>query len=99
MDADKLIEAMARGMCAADPDVRMGDAEGVVQQRVNLEWRYYIPQATAAYTAMRDALVPVGWLYTSPEGTVRKSTKERWDHGRPDYWAETPLFALPEVKP
>ena len=33
----ELIKMVARGMCRADPEVRMGDAEGVVEQRVNVE--------------------------------------------------------------
>jgi hypothetical protein len=46
------VERVARAICADDPDIRMGDAEGVVQQRVNVEWKNYTRQATAAISAM-----------------------------------------------
>lgn len=59
----------------------------------------YRQQATASYNALRETLVPVGWLYVSPEKTVRRVIAAQFDHGRPDYWTETPLFALPEIKP
>ena len=42
------IEKVARAMCRADPEVRMGDADGVVEQRVNTEWVHYVDQAKAA---------------------------------------------------
>lgn len=51
----ELIEAVARGLCSSDPQVRMGDAEHVVQQRVNVEWKYYLSTAQAALTAITDA--------------------------------------------
>ena len=46
------VEAVARSLCASDPEIRMGDAEGVVQQRVNAEWRDYIPRAEQAIAAL-----------------------------------------------
>ena len=46
------VERVARAMCSDDPGVRMGDAEKVVQQRVNVEWRHYVPAATAALNAL-----------------------------------------------
>ena len=49
--SNEAVEAAARAMCASDPNIRMGDAERIVQQRVNLEWREYIEPATAALTA------------------------------------------------
>lgn len=49
--SNEAVEAAARSMCASDPNIRMGDAERIVQQRVNLEWREYIEPATAALTA------------------------------------------------
>jgi len=52
----ELIERVARGMCRADPEVRMGDAEGVVEQRVNVEWPHYVDQAKAAIRAMLDGV-------------------------------------------
>ena len=52
----ELIEMVARGMCRADPEVRMGDAEGVVEQRVNVEWPHYVDQAKSAIRAMLDGV-------------------------------------------
>ncbi len=52
MDYDEVIERAARAMCSADLEVRMGDAEGVVQQRVNIEWVHYVGAAKAAIAAM-----------------------------------------------
>ena len=49
--SNEAVEAAAGAMCASDPNIRMGDAERIVQQRVNLEWREYIEPATAALTA------------------------------------------------
>ena len=49
------IEKVARAMCRADPEVRMGDADGVVEQRVNTEWVHYVDQAKAAIAAMQPA--------------------------------------------
>lgn len=46
------VERMARAICAEDPDIRMGDAEGVVQQRVEQHWRDYVGHARAAIAAM-----------------------------------------------
>lgn len=57
---EELIERVARAMCSADPDIRMGDAEGVVQQRVNVEWPAYKQQARAALTAATPALMEQG---------------------------------------
>jgi hypothetical protein len=54
------VERIARAICAADPDIRMGDAEGVVQQRVNVEWKNYTRQATTAISAMPDSF-DRGW--------------------------------------
>lgn len=45
------IEKVARAMCRADHEVRMGDADGVVEQRVNIEWVHYVDQAKAALRA------------------------------------------------
>lgn len=45
------IEKVARAICAADPEIRMGDADGVVEQRVNTEWVHYVDQAKAALRA------------------------------------------------
>ncbi len=93
------IEAMARYMCASDPDVRMGDAEAVVQQRVNVEWPHYVQQATAALAALRETLVPVGWRYDhNVFGTAFYRERQEMKRLGPDT-TETPLYALPEIKP
>ncbi len=49
--ADEL-EAVARALCAADSDIRMGDPEHVVQQKVDQAWRGYLHFARAAVAAM-----------------------------------------------
>lgn len=50
-DAD-LVEVVARAICRADPEVHMGDAYGVVEQRVYTEWHRYGWQARAALSAL-----------------------------------------------
>lgn len=52
---DAMVERVARALCAADPEVRHGDAEGVVQQRVHIEWRQYAHAARAAIAAMQES--------------------------------------------
>ena len=49
------IEKVARALCAADPEIRRGDAEHIVQQLVNTEWRNYTDAAKAAIAAMQPA--------------------------------------------
>ena len=92
MDADKLIGAMARAvhehLCRRDIMQYLDnpeDCEGL---------------AAISYTAMRDALVPVGWMYQSDIPSVqyrvvRANRREVVHRG----WTETPLYALPEIKP
>ncbi len=46
------VERVARAICRADPKIRMGDANGVVEQRVDIEWHRYGWQARAAIAAM-----------------------------------------------
>lgn len=98
MTDDKFIEAAARALCAADPEVRMGDAEGVVQQRVDELWPLYAKRAQAAASILRSAFVPrvevgepVGWLYEC-EGEVWTATELE----NPDCFdvpfTETPLY-------
>lgn len=55
------IEKVARAICRADPEVRMGDADGVVEQRANTEWVHYVDQAKAAIAAMPVQAEPVAW--------------------------------------
>ena len=45
-------ERVAKAMCRADPEVHMGDASGVVEQRVQHEWKHYLDAADAAIAAM-----------------------------------------------
>jgi len=54
--SEALVEAMARAICKADPEIHMGDAEGVVQQLVETEWRNYISAAKAAATVSAEAM-------------------------------------------
>jgi hypothetical protein len=49
----KTVELIARVICADDPDVRMGDCEAVVQQRVQHEWKHYKRTAEAAIQALK----------------------------------------------
>lgn len=54
--------------------------------------------ATAAYNAMRETLVPVGWEYWPAEGNCgmpfMQSNRANMD---PRHWTETPLYSLPEI--
>lgn len=52
---EEMVERVARALCAADPEVRHGDAEGVVQQRVHIEWHRYAHAARAAIAAMQES--------------------------------------------
>ena len=45
-------ERVAKAICRADPAVRMGDADGVVEQRVSVEWPDYVSAADAAIAAI-----------------------------------------------
>ena len=49
-----LIERVARALCAADPDICMGDAKRIVQLRVDVEWKAYVCPAQAAIAAIAD---------------------------------------------
>ena len=55
------IEKVARALCRVDPVIRMGDADGVVEQRVNIEWVHYDEAAKAAIAAMPVQAEPVAW--------------------------------------
>lgn len=85
-----LVEAMARANCRSggfDPDEMMANG--------GPRWRYYEPGCTAAYNALRDTLVPVGWLYEyGGETSVRQKRLPM-----PGFVNETPLYTLPELKP
>ncbi len=89
METDKLIEAMARAMCVERDGEGDGDA---------LVSTYDRDLATAALAALRETLVPVGWLFQN------KNDDEDWFFSRnskpnmdPRYWTETPLYAIPEI--
>lgn len=83
----ELIEAMARAIDAASKNARLGQ-----------DWEWFIPEATAALAALRETLVPAGWIYQfKQEPPVYMDEKREWA-SHPD-WTETPLYALPEVKP
>lgn len=51
---------------------------------------------TAALQALRDTLVPVGYWHTS-DGYDQYLTSYRMTPE--EGWTETPLYALPEIKP
>lgn len=52
IDRERMRERVARAICHADPAVRMGDAKGVVEQRVSVEWPDYASAADAAIAAI-----------------------------------------------
>jgi hypothetical protein len=57
--------------------------------------------AVAAYNALRETLVPVGWMYrrmTTAEADHIEFTRTQWAYVLTG-WTETPLFALPEIEP
>lgn len=88
------IEAMARAMGRALAKAIEND---VYACEMTLTERKVI--ADAAYQALRETLVPVGWEYWPAEGNCgmpfMQSNRANMD---PRYWTETPLFALPELK-
>lgn len=97
----KLIERVARGMCRADPDIRRGDADGVIEQSVNRFWHLYADAAKAAIRAVLDGVEPVAWLVVSPSGYVRELHRksEQLDVGEKELgWTETPLYSLDALK-
>lgn len=63
-----MIENVARAICRADPEVRMGDADRVVEQRVNIEWVHYVGAAKAAIAAMTVHSEPVAWKNYAEDG-------------------------------
>jgi hypothetical protein len=72
-DHERLVEAVARAICAAAPEVHMGDASGVVQQRVDRVWREYTSEATAAIAVIRDKLAePTPEMYAAAYGSKRE---------------------------
>lgn len=78
------IEKVARALCRADPEIRMGDADGVVEQRVNIAWVHYVGTAQAAIAAMQPApQEPVAWMYTHPDDpfppSVRTDRHDKYD--------------------
>lgn len=87
------VERVAKAICAQDPEVRMGDAEGVVQQRVDHEWQNYMPQASAAMRetqlidaehraagqAFRDRMAEKGGSFAAGDLPMRRGAKETND--------------------
>lgn len=60
----------------------------------------YRADARAAYAAMRDALRPVAWGYwPSADTDELPFMQPNLANMDPRYWTETPLYALPEIKP
>lgn len=101
---DKLIEAMARAIAEAhgqNPDDAAPIHMICTAENESLPWWiYYEEDATAALAALRETLVPVGWMYaaTNPlpnhDPYFIQSNRANMDLR---YWTETPLFALPEI--
>ena len=62
---------------------------------------FYDPKAamTAAYAALRETLVPVGWVHEHERGESVLSRKPMTRGADELGWTETPLYALPEIKP
>ena len=52
IDREGMRARVAKAICRADPAVRMGDADGVVEQRVSVEWHDYASDADAAIAAI-----------------------------------------------
>ena len=86
---NELIEAMAVALSMADPDER-GLPEGKEMAP------FYRELATAAYAALREKLVPVGWIkpdWQNPENYDGLSPISTF---RLPGWL--PLYHLPEIK-
>lgn len=87
------IEAMAIAMCqSALGGKRCPCAE---TGKFNCRNEYPGEQATAAYAALRETLVPVGYWHT------RSGYDEHltfYQYPNEEGWTETPLYALPEIK-
>jgi hypothetical protein len=88
------IEAMARAMGRALAKAIEND---VYACEMTLTERKII--ADAAYQALRETLVPVGWKYQSVPGADEEFIWVDKANMDPRYWTETPLFALPEIEP
>ena len=52
-----------------------------------------------AYAALRETLVPVGWVHSHPNERRELEFFRLTNRDRMNGWTETPLFALPEIKP
>lgn len=83
------IEIMAAAICVA----RDGDEWDALVTDYDREL------ATAAYAALRETLVPVGWMHQHERGESVLSRKPMTRGADELGWTETPLFALPEIKP
>lgn len=95
----ELIEKVARGMCRADPEVRMGDAEGVVEQRVNVEWPHYVPQAKAAIRAMLDGVEPVAWIVRNTAQGASMLSEDPLPRRADELgWTEEAIYSLDALK-
>lgn len=93
MEHDKLTEAMA---LAIEKSLAWDIENDVYAGELTHEERCKV--ATAALKALRDTLVPVGHRYTNiADGSVT-FTPNKWNMNG-NYFVETPLYALPEVKP
>lgn len=89
-----------------DPIEAMAIAYNSVLLNQPEDQRDQVEAMTAAYAALRETLVPVGWQYdcTNPVGDrnhldptfLRLGRRANMD---PRFWTETPLYALPEIKP
>jgi hypothetical protein len=86
--SDKIIEQMARAICCRGRNCQTKDGRCVMDP-------VHYAFATAAYNALREMLVPVGWVYAQ-EG--EQSLTSPW-RVKAEGWTETPLFALPEIEP
>lgn len=93
-DTAALVEAMGDAFC----DVfSQGNAPTMADMPNPAIYREAL---TAAYNALRDTLVPVGWEYWPAADTdelpFMQQNRSNMD---PRYWLEMPLFTLPELKP
>lgn len=58
-------------------------------------WEHALECATAAYNALRNTLVPVGWKYECDKRGVRWSVRTSLDAQKG--WNAFPVFTLPEL--
>ena len=99
-----LIEAMAFALWKADadraaPNVGKDRTLEGFRDLLEKEQQKWIGLATAAYQALRNTLVPAGWLCEHPAAAVTFLTEQLRGQVLKSRvgWTETTLFPLPEL--